>query len=366
MNTALICEHCADLEKQEAKHTMYRTPAGEEIFIVDSHTHLWDASPANQRNRYGRGWIDCFYAYHKNLSPAEYVWPLEKYEKYGEETMIHDEFVKGYVDLAILQPTYLKEFYFNGFNTIEQDSVLKKAYPNRFILNGAFDPRDGEPGLDYLRRMKGEWDIQGVKLYTAEWKGDSKGWKLSDREAYRYLEECLKLGITNVHVHKGPTIFPLNRDAFDVSDVDDAASSFTELNFIIEHVGLPRLDDFCWIATQESNVYGGLAVALPFIHTRPRYFAEIIANLLYWIGPDKILFGSDYALWEPKWLIERLVSFELPDDIKSEFGVELSMENKRKMLGLNAARLYGIDPAEHMAKVENDGFTQQARAMYAA
>ena len=78
-----------------------------------------------------------------------------------------------------------------------------------------------------------------------------------------------KLGIKNIHVHKGPTIMPLNKDAFDVHDVDDAATDFQDLNFIVEHCGLPRLDDFCWIATQETNVYGGLAVALPFIHSRP-------------------------------------------------------------------------------------------------
>ncbi len=50
---------------------MYHTLNGEEIFVIDSHTHLWDGSPANQRNKYGRGWIDCFYAYHKNLSDEE-------------------------------------------------------------------------------------------------------------------------------------------------------------------------------------------------------------------------------------------------------------------------------------------------------
>ena len=61
-------------------------------------------------------------------------------------------------------------------------------------------------------------------------------------------------------------------------------------------VGLPRLEDFCWIATQEPNVHGGLAVAMPFIHTRPRYFAQIIGELLYWIGEDRIQFSSDYAL----------------------------------------------------------------------
>ena len=158
----------------------------------------------------------------------------------------------------------------------------------------------------------------------------------------RYLERCAELGIENIHVHKGPTIWPLNRDAFDVADVDDAASSFPELNFIVEHVGLPRLEDFCWIGVQEKNVYGGLSVALPFIHTRPRYFAQIIGELLYWLGEDRIVFGSDYAIWEPKWLIERFVDFQIPEDLQGEYG-EISTEAKRKILGLNEARLYGID-----------------------
>src|SRR5271170_3865455 len=60
---------------------------------------------------------------------------------------------------------------------------------------------------------------------------------------------------------------------------------------------LPRLDDFCWIATQETNVYGGLAVALPFIHTRPGYFGHVMSELLFWIARDKLLFGSDYGIW---------------------------------------------------------------------
>ena len=54
-------------------------------------------------------------------------------------------------------------------------------------------------------------------------------------------------------------------DAFDVRDVDYAATDFPELNFIVEHVGLPRLDDFCYIAAQEPNVYVGLSVASSFV-----------------------------------------------------------------------------------------------------
>jgi predicted TIM-barrel fold metal-dependent hydrolase len=101
-------------------------------------------------------------------------------QRTSPDDMVHDQFVKGYVDLAILQPTYLTDFYKNGFNAIEQNSVMKQAYPDRYILNGAFDPREGEAGLEYLRRQKGEWGIKGVKLYTAEWRHGSKGYKLSE------------------------------------------------------------------------------------------------------------------------------------------------------------------------------------------
>lgn len=84
-------------------------------------------------------------------------------------------------------------------------------------------------------------------------------------------------------------------------------------------------------------------MALPFIHARPRYFAEVIAELLFWVGSDELLFGSDYAIWTPRWQVEKLWAFELPEDIKQERGVDLAPETKEKILGLNAARLYGID-----------------------
>ena len=90
-------------------------------------------------------------------------------------------------------------------------------------------------------------------------------------------------------------------------------------------------------------------MALPFIHSRPRYFAEVIAELLFWVGPDKLLFGSDYAIWTPRWLVEKFWAFELPEDIKKERGVDLTPEIKEKILGLNAVRLYDIDIAAKKA-----------------
>jgi predicted TIM-barrel fold metal-dependent hydrolase len=98
-------------------------------------------------------------------------------------------------------------------------------------------------------------------------------------------------------------------------------------------------------------VYGGLAVVMPFIHTRPKYFGQVVGELLYWLGEDRILFASDYALWQPKWLIEKFVDFQIPEDMQSELGT-ISTDQKRKILGLNAARLYDIQVPEELQVAE--------------
>jgi predicted TIM-barrel fold metal-dependent hydrolase len=318
---------------------------GEKYYVLDSHVHIWDGRSANLKNVHGKQFIDCFYDYHKNLSPQEVVWDYETYTYYGGARLMKDLFSDGYVDHAIFQATLLTEFYHNGFGQTEEAFGLAREHPDKLTYNHAYDPRNGEGGLRQLELDHARMNPKGVKLYTAEWHGESRGYKLDDLWSRRYLEKCIELGIRNIHVHKGPTIRPLDRDAFDVADIDTVATDYQQLNFIVEHVGLPRLEDFCWIATQEPNVYGGLAVAMPFIHTRPRYFAQIIGELLYWIGEDRIFFASDYALWTPKWLVERFVDFQIPADM-TEYP-PITVEQKKKILGLNAAKLYGLNvPAE--------------------
>ena len=122
-----------------------------------------------------------------------------------------------------------------------------------------------------------------------------------------------------------------------------AATDNPELNFIVEHVGLPRIEDFCFMATQEPNVYAGLAVVLGgLMHARPRFFSKVMGELLFWVGEDKMLYGSDYGIWEPKWQIEGLLDWDYPDDTYSDYP-RLNQDGKRKILGLNAAKLYGIE-----------------------
>jgi predicted TIM-barrel fold metal-dependent hydrolase len=325
---------------------------GEKYFIMDSHLHFWDASPDNWvpgAEEYAKGWIECFHAY-QGLGPADTHWSLEHFQKYSAEDFEKDVFQNGGVDHAVLQSTYLKEWYTNGFNDIDQNAALLDRWGDKLILNGRWDPREGAAGLEQLEKDHAQYGLKGVKLYTAEWYKGSRGWKLTDPEAIPFLDKCVELGIKNLHVHKGPTIWPLDKDAFDVSDIDHVATDYKdELNFIVEHVGLPRIEDFCFMATQEPNVYAGLSVVIGgLMHARPQFFAKVMGELLFWVGEDKMTFGSDYAIWEPKWQIEGLLNWEMPDD--SQFGdyPRLDMNGKRKILGLNAAKLYGVEVPEEL------------------
>ena len=324
---------------------------GEKYFVLDEHLHFWDAGPDNWvpgQEQYAKGWIECFHAY-QGLGPPETHWTLEHFQKYSADDFEKDVFQDGHVDMGILQSTYLKEWYTKGFNDIEQNAGLLERFPGRLIVNGRWDPRDGEAGLRQLEADHAKYGLKGVKLYTAEWRNGSRGWKLTDPEARPFLDKCAELGIRNVHVHKGPTIWPLDKDAFDVTDIDHVATDYNgELNFIVEHCGIPRIEDFCYIATQEPNVYAGLAVVVgAHMHARPRFFAKLMGELLFWVGEDKLLFGSDYAIWEPRWQVEGFVDWDFPDDVAYDDYPRLGVEGKKMILGLNAAKLYGIEvPAE--------------------
>jgi predicted TIM-barrel fold metal-dependent hydrolase len=323
---------------------------GEKYFVFDSHLHFWDASPENWvegQEEFAKGWIECFHAY-QGLGPPETHWTLEHFQKYSMDDFEKDVFQEGHVDMAVFQSTYLKQWYKKGFNAIEQNAEMQARFKDRLLLNGRFDPRDGQAGLELLEADHAKYGIKGVKLYTAEWHNGSRGWKLTDEGAKPFLDKCVELGIKNVHVHKGPTIWPLDKDAFDVSDIDHVATDYQGLNFIVEHVGLPRIEDFCFMATQERNVYAGIAVVLGgLMHARPRMFNKVMGELLFWVGEDKMTFGSDYAIWEPKWQIEGFLDWNYPNDPEFSDYPAVTNATRRKILGLNAAALYGIEvPAE--------------------
>ncbi len=163
---------------------------GEKYYIVDAHSHFWDASRENWkpgREEYAKGWIDCFYGYHQ-LAPPETHWDYEKYLKVTPEDFEQDMFVDGYVDKVVFQSTYLYDWYTEGFNTADRNGGIKDLLPkyaDRFIVNGRFDPREGEAGLKQLEEDAKKWNLKGVKVWTPKWQVEGfVDWQMPDDEAF--------------------------------------------------------------------------------------------------------------------------------------------------------------------------------------
>ena len=113
-------------------------------------------------------------------------------------------------------------------------------------------------------------------------------------------------------------------------------------------------------------MYASLAVALAFVHNRPRYFANVMANLLFWLGPDRIIYGTDFPIWYPQWQLDDLMAFQLPADLEDEFGVALTDEVKEKIIGGNIARLYDIDTAAKLDQLKGDEYDVRRNERIAA
>ena len=115
---------------------------------------MWEAGPDNWvkgQEQYAKGWIECFHAY-QHLGPPETHWPIEKFMSYTHADFEKDIFEDGGVDYGIFQSTYLEEWYARGFNNISQNAALLEKHPDKLIVNGRFDPRDGDAGLASWRR----------------------------------------------------------------------------------------------------------------------------------------------------------------------------------------------------------------------
>jgi len=90
--------------------------------------------------------------------------------------------------------------------------------------------------------------------------------------------------------------------------------------------------------------------------TFPTVAAHIMGQLMKFMGPDRIVFGSD-SVWygSPQWQIDAMWRFEIPEEIRKKYGYpELTEDAKRKILGLNSAKLYGINMNQKFNPVPQD------------
>jgi uncharacterized protein len=94
-----------------------------------------------------------------------------------------------------------------------------------------------------------------------------------------------------------------------------------------------------------GNVYGELGTTWFSVMNDPNQAAHVLGKLLLYLGENNVVWGTD-SIWygSPQPQIEAFLRFQISAQYQQMYGYPaLTDDIKRKIMGLNSARLYGID-----------------------
>jgi hypothetical protein len=280
-----------------------------------------------------------------------------------------------------------------GQTVAVRNFVNRISGSTRLLAHGLFYP--GKGNLEYMQFQIDTYGPDSWKGYNInraakvdfDPQSDMRRWRHDD-EAVAYptfqlitdnKEQLRKYpGFWNICVHKGlSTNAGPEAELGHPSDMPKAARDWPHLNFITYHscirpgfwvlnalndVGSGRtregVPDILWtteyaqLVAPFPNVYAEIGTTwASTVVTFPTVAAHIMGQLMKYMGPDRIVFGSD-SLWygSPQWQIEAMWRFEIPEEMRQQYGYpELTQAAKRKILGLNSARLYKLPGAAEPA-----------------
>jgi len=209
--------------------------------------------------------------------------------------------------------------------------------------------------------------VASFKAYTA-WGPNGHGYDLTDPAVgLPVVQQAHDLGVKVFCAHKG---LPLQR--FDLShnspeDLVAVAKLFPDMQFVVFHSAFEReihegpydpnratRGTNALIAALDrhgvppnSNVWCELGTTWREVLSHPDQAAHVLGKLLGRVGEDRVLWGTD-AIWygSPQPQIMAFRAFEITAEFQDRYHYPaLTGERKRKVFGLNAQRLLGLDPA---------------------
>jgi predicted TIM-barrel fold metal-dependent hydrolase len=260
-----------------------------------------------------------------------------------------------------------------------RELVDRLARSPRLLIHGMVNPELGAAQLDDMQRMKESSRVNAWKVYT-----QMNAWRLDDDKiGTPFLERARALGVRIVCAHKGlsfPDIAGVGGHEYgSPADIGPAAKRFPDINFLVYHAGYepggtegPYHPDGQGIdrlirsmrdagVGPGANVYAELGSTWRLLMTLPVDAAHALGKLFLHVGQDNVLWGTD-SLWfgTPQPQIEAFRAFEIPTELQEKHGYPaLTPALKAKVLGLNAARVYGVDPTAARCAIREDDLAKR-------
>jgi hypothetical protein len=233
----------------------------------------------------------------------------------------------------------------------------------RLLMHANVEPEGGTRELDGMEQVASTMPVAAWKTYPSPPGLDS------DTVGRPFIERARKTGIKIVNW----------TGSYSPRDVVGAAKAAPDLTFLVYHSGwqsgvneahpfnpmdpAPRGVDRLIKAAVDAgmqpnggNVYAELGSTWFNLMRNMADAAHVLGKMLKYLGPDRILWGTD-ALnnGNAKPQIDAFRAFQIPQSMQEMFGYPaLTPEVKRKIFGLNGARVYGVDPQAVRKKITSD------------
>jgi uncharacterized protein len=332
-------------------------------FIFDVQTHMVDVKGAWRQRQGAQQWERAL-----GGMPQGACGESDRVACFSADRFIKEVFVDSDTQIAVLSfVPGLPET--NPLTTEEaqrtRELVAKLKGTQRLLLHAPVVPN--APGeVDRMATMARTYPVAAWKVYT-QWGPQGTGWRLDDpRIGIPFIEQARALGIKNIAIHKGLPFASMPREFANCSDVGPAARMFPDVNFIIYHSGFEtdrregpynpanadRGIDSLVKSLQDNgvgpgkNVYAELGSTWRFLMRDPDAAAHGVGKLLRHVGEDNVLWGTD-SIWygSPQDQIQAFRAFQIADAVVQQHGYPaMSPALKAKVMGLNGAKIYGVDP----------------------
>jgi predicted TIM-barrel fold metal-dependent hydrolase len=257
-----------------------------------------------------------------------------------------------------------------------RDLVNRLAKSQRSLNHCLVLPNLGlEHQLAEMERMHSQFKVAAWKLYPG-WGPDGTGYFVHEPQfGIPVIEKARQLGIKTICAHKGLPLAGFDAVHNHPRDMVLASRMYPDVNFIVYHSAYnygaagpmddipetpfdpsdpnPRGTNSLIKALVDNgvspgpnlNLYAELGGAWSHVMTSPNQAAHMIGKLLKYVGEDNILWGTD-CIWtgSPQAQIEAFKVFQIGEEFQEKYGYPALTETaRRKIFGLNAARVYGVD-----------------------
>jgi uncharacterized protein len=344
----------------------------DDIVVVDCVAHAFDMSPANWADRRFAEPANAQVAGLLNTAPPGYRLDYEStLVDWGVDETANIMFKESQNDVAVFHSTPIF-FFKDGWSSWEKSVEAVRRYPNRFI--GGYCSVDplAPNALYELDRQVEMLQPFGLKLYPISYtEGGVNPWRMDDpKVAFPLYERARELGIRHIAVHKAVPLGPTpGGAAFHPGDIEDACLAFPDMTFEIVHGGMAFNEETAWLLGRFDNVWVNLETLNVVLTLRPKSFETMLAGMMSVGGEaviDRLIWGSGAINCHPRPSLEAFRDFTFDEAVIERLGLftpvpQLTHEHKRKILGGNAARLYGLDLDAITAAIADDEFSQVTR-----